>query len=227
MRTKSIIKVIKDLIKKTGFEIRKVSTAPEDVNWINWMQKLLYFDKMFDIISSVNGDIVECGIGRGGTFLILAFLTNKEKKERKLWGFDSFEGFPEPTIEDSSFRNPKKGEWSGTTPSDIFNFLKRTGIDKHFLENNIKLEKGFFHETLKSYKGDSIALLHIDADLYESYKVALKELFPRVNKGGVVLFDEYNNSKWPGATKAVDEYFERIEYKISYDKMSGKYYIIK
>lgn len=224
MRTKSIIKIIKNLIKKAGFRVIKTdSILPDTV----LMQKLLYFNRMFNVISSIEGDIVECGVGEGKTFLLLAFLISNDRKRRKLWGFDSFEGFPEPTSEDESFRKPKKGEWARVSPEDVIDLLRRVGIDKKLIEEDIIIKKGFFRQTLNSYQGNQISLLHIDADLYDSYKVALKELFPRVTERGVVLFDEYNEPKWPGATKAVDEYFKGTEYKISYDKISGEYYVIK
>jgi len=218
------LKFIKDLIKKAGFRIIKIdSILPDTI----LMQKLLYFNRMFNVVSSIEGDIVECGVGEGKTFLLLAFLMSNNRKRRKLWGFDSFEGFPEPTSEDESFRKPKKGEWTGTSPEDVIGLLKRVGIDKKFIEEDIIIKKGFFRQTLNSYRGNQISLLHIDADLYQSYKTVLRELFPKVAEGGVVMFDEYNNPKWPGATKAVDKYFEGTEYKISYDKISGKYYVIK
>jgi len=224
MKKNFALKLIKNLIKKAGFRIIKIdSILPDTV----LMQKLLYFNRMFNVISSIEGDIVECGVGEGKTFFLLAFLISNDRKRRKLWGFDSFEGFPEPTSEDESFRKPKKGEWAGTSPEDVIDLLRRVGIDKKFIEEDIIIKKGFFRQTLNSYRGNQISLLHIDADLYDSYKVTLKELFPRVIEGGVVLFDEYNSPKWPGVTKAVDEYFEGTEYKISYDEMSGKYYVVK
>src|SRR3989344_5450284 len=73
--------------------------------------KFLYFKRMLGSVSGVDGDVVECGVGKGVSTQILVLLLNNENKGRKFWGFDSFEGFPEPTKEDASYRNPKKGEW--------------------------------------------------------------------------------------------------------------------
>ena len=207
-----------------GFEIRKKNLVPMHVQTI---KQLFYFKRMFDRILHLQGDIIECGVGKGRSFFFLASLIDNEGKERNLWGFDSFEGFPQPTIEDTSPRNPQKGEWKKSTPEDIFYILKKGGIKENFLKNKVKIIKGFFENTLKMYQGDSIALLHIDADLYQSYKQVLEEFFPKVVKGGVVLFDEYNKSDWPGATLAINDYFKKTNYKISYDEVADKYYIIK
>lgn len=223
MTNRSIRKFVTRLFRKFGYEIRK---APSLKGNMLWMRRFLYFDRMFNLISSVDGDIVECGVGKGQSFLFLAFLASKEKKGRKLWGFDSSEGFPEPTPEDRfKYYNPKRGEWGGVRVKDIYDILEQAGIDKDFCETNIEIVKGFFDQTLKLYTGRPIALLHIDADLYSSYQTALKELFPRVIKGGVVLFDEYAESTPAGPSKAIDEYFKGTNYKILKDEISGKYYI--
>jgi len=191
------------------------------------LERFLYFERMFKLILGIDGDIVECGVGEGKTFLFLAFLTNKEGTKRNLWGFDSFEGFPEPTIEDNSFRDPKKGQLKKSTVKTVKDRLEREGIDEDFRKNRTHIIKGFFDKSLDLYKGNRIALLHLDVDLYQSYKCTLEKLFPRIVKGGIVLFDEYNSQKFPGATKAINEYFSPKGIKILRDELSDKYYVIK
>lgn len=191
------------------------------------MSNFLYLSKMFEKIKGVDGNVVECGVGYGRTFLILSYLVLRENKGREIWGFDSFRGFPEPSLEDTSPRKPVKGEWSGTSPEDIIKILKRAGLPMRFLEENVRMVEGFFENSLRKYDGSPIAFLHIDADLYKSYKIVLENLFPLVSEGGLVLFDEYNEPNWPGAKRAVDEYFTRTPYKVSYDKASGKYFVIR
>ncbi len=191
------------------------------------MRSLLYLGAMFNRVRHLNGSIVECGVGKGRTLLYFSFLAENEGKNRKVWGFDSFQGFPEPSPNDASPRKAKKGEWSGNTPHDIYTILSRAGIASQYIKNNIKLVKGFVENTLSDYDNSPIALLHIDLDLYEAYKVTLTEMFPKIIDGGVVLFDEYNEPKWPGAKKAVDEYFKDSKYQIQKDDFSGKYFVIK
>ncbi len=160
--------------------------------------------------------------------------------KRKLWGFDSFQGFPEPSVFDLSPRNPQKGEWC-VDQTIVSHRLETSGVnEKNFpgLETNII--KGFFDKILLVFpKNRCIAFLHIDADLYQSYKDVLAQFFSRVSIGGVVVFDEYREfplsaeygkgtiQKWPGCTKAVDDFFENRPEKIQCDELSKKYYVIK
>jgi hypothetical protein len=186
-----------------------------------------YIEVLFGIIShKISGDIVECGVGKGRTMLYLSFLSAQENAGRIIHGFDSFEGFPEPTSSDSSARMPKRGEWSGVSPEDIRDLLLVAGISTDFVKN-IALTKGYLEDTLKNYSKEPIAFLHIDVDLYQSYKVSLNALYPFVACGGLILFDEYGSDRWPGATKAVDEFVVLTGEKLLKEPISGKFYIIK
>ena len=191
------------------------------------MKHFLCLSDLFGFVSNVSGSVVECGVGKGRSFLQFSYLLIQEGKGRELWGFDSFEGFPDPVKEDASVRNPKKGEWSGTTPEDILEVLSSAGIDTDFLKKNVHLVPGYFQDSLSAYSGAPIAFLHIDADLYESYKVVLDTLVPYVATGGVVMFDEYAHEKWPGAKKAVDDFLADTEWKIAYHEKGERYYFVK
>ena len=158
------------------------------------------FASFFDMIEDVEGEIIECGIGRSRSLLILCSLLIGHNSKRKLIAYDSFSGFPAPTEEDCSFRNPKAGEWS-TSPSGKYLYtedfckmvLKSAEIP---LQNvDLTLVKGFFGETLPHNNSKQIALLNIDGDLYQSYKDCLNNLFPKVAKGGVILFDDFELEK--------------------------------
>ncbi len=193
--------------------------------------KFLYLKRMLDIVHNIKGDIVECGVGRGRSVLMLAFLTHDEGSRRKIWGFDSFAGFPEPVKEDQSIRNVKKGDKDLHSIESVTAFFVSAGLPVEFVRSQITLIKGFFNESLSKYRGEGIALLHLDGDLYESYKDPLRMLYPKVAPGGIILFDEYLNTtehtKYPGAQKAIDEFFgDRIK-NIKRDVSTGKYYIIK
>ena len=94
----------------------------------------------------------------------------------------------------------------------------------------VTLIKGLFNKTLLNYPGKQIALLHIDCDLYEGYLTVLETLYHRVVKGGLILFDEYDVKAFPGAAKAVDCFFDKIDdsdYKFVYDETISKYYVVK
>jgi hypothetical protein len=196
----------------------------------------MMYSPFFEQIRDLDGDVVECGVGVGRTFLVFATIMYRDLgfNSKKLFGFDSFEGFPEPSEYDRSERNPKKGEWNYSSPSDIiwtlklFKCFNEPGFFlKSFSQSNIVLEKGFFSTELFEQAPKSIALLHLDCDLYMSYKICLENLWPLIVSRGLVIFDEYDTPRFPGAKKSIDEYFEERDEKIQYDAISKKYYVRK
>ena len=224
---KTMKKIVKEMLRKFGVDVRRVSDEHVTPITAKWMGNFFYFVERYQYITNVPGDIVECGVGRGRTFLYLAFLVSEDLKPRTLWGFDSFKGFPEPTKEDKSFRNPQKGERNNTTVDSVTWLLKDAGIPKEVLEAKVKLVPGFFNESLKKFSGSQIAFLHLDGDLYESYRGPLEYLYPKVAKGGVVLFDEYGDPAFPGGDKAIRDYFKGKNVEILKDRLSGKHYFVK
>ena len=112
--------------------------------------------------------------------------------------------------------------------------MEFNGIDRSFITENIKFVPGLFSETLPTYNDGPIALLHLDIDFYESYKIVLESLYDHVAPGGIIAFDEYLKSVWPGATQAVDEFFaDRPEDVVKspitdqYPSVTDLYYVVK
>ncbi len=125
-----------------------------------------------------------------------------------------------------------KGDWGNTSKKRILNYLTQNGkVEPSYLRKHIRLVKGFFNESLVKYDNNPIALLHLDCDLYESYKICLEYLWPKVAEGGMVLFDEYKTPSaikhFPGASKAIDEYFGELKKRIKLNEFANKYYIFK
>lgn len=215
---------------------------------VGWMRQFRYMTRMYESVEGISGDVVECGLGEGNTFSMLAYLVGQEIERRvlpprMLYGFDSFQGWPQPSEYDESPRHPEKGEWR-VSEQNVRERLERSNIIRDFPSLEIIIIPGFFEETLLSFPDRSIAFLHIDCDLYAGYRDVLNALFPKVTRGGVVLFDEYKEfpplpeydygriEKWPGATKAIDEYFMGSpyaiqSYPINFWPGSKKYFVIK
>ena len=208
---------------------------------IGWARQFLYMSRRFEQIRGVPGDIFECGLGEGNTLAMLAFLIGSEgqRPPRRLIGFDSFEGWPEPTEWDASPRNPKKGEWT-VSRGMVEQRLTESKIREELADLKIEIIEGFLDKSLPEFVciRRQIALLHLDVDLYPGYKDGLKHLFPLVAVGGLVLFDEYrefhpedpnygNAEKWPGCTKAVDDYFANRPERLQYDPETKKYWVVK
>lgn len=200
----------------------------------------IYWWKFFEAAALVEGDIVECGIGRGRSLIIISsinrFLSKEEGGQRRILAYDSFDGFPEPSTQDQSLRNPKKGDWS-YSPSGKYKYtlefitevLSEAGIEAD--TNELSLYQGFFSESLPHHPDRPIAILHIDGDLYQSYKDTLENLYSKVSTGGIIVFDDFQSEysgyeRWPGSRIAVKEFLgERFfELKLS-DR--GTYYFVK
>ncbi|MCP4536819.1 MAG: hypothetical protein GY832_06705 [Chloroflexi bacterium] len=219
------------MLKSLGIGIRRTRFLRIPQMCYPLMTRFLYFKRLFDLVEDIKGDVVECGVGQGHSLLQFAFLVKEEMKGRKLWGFDSFEGFPEPSKEDKSPRNPKKGEWGDTSVHGVLSLLGDAGLDSQFTLSQVTLVSGFFGDSLDKYRGSGIALLHIDVDLYQSYLTVLEQLYSKVVPGGIILFDEYLETLeqvcFPGAQKAIDEFFGEKTSLIHRDRISGKYYMIR
>ncbi|MEK7510275.1 MAG: TylF/MycF/NovP-related O-methyltransferase [Patescibacteria group bacterium] len=163
--------------------------------------------------SRLPGAFVECGVWKGGVAGVMAYVASRAKSRRKIWLFDSFEGLPEPTLQDGGVA----GEYAARRVSGelrtigqcvgpredverLFSFLR---IPKEY----VMIEKGWFQDTLPLAKTSigPIAILRIDADWYESTKCVLEHLYDNVIGGGFVIVDDYGH--WEGCRKAVDEFF--------------------
>jgi len=231
---KLLRKIIDSALNSLGYYLDKLPrTSRKNFGTI---ARELYLEERFKSINDVKGDIVECGVGSGTSLFYMCVLNQLENKNRTVYGFDSFEGFPEPTKEDDSIRKPKKGEmdrgWASSTDGLRNSFIGMfQGREFNF---SLRLMKGFFEDSLNEdvieiFRTSKIALLHLDVDLYDSYKVTLERLWPHVAEGGVVLFDEYRAAeiKFPGSVVAIDEFFGELKSQIQYDENANRYYIVK
>jgi len=218
------------LISVSGMKI--VPAGSLTIKGESWVKRLLYFQRLLSQIEDIEGDIAECGVLNGDGLVLFSLITRNSNRLRNIWGFDSFEGLPEPTEKDfgSSESEAKKGRGAYANIKIVEDNLKASGLSKQDVKEKVRLIKGFFNDTLPNIDVSSLAFLHIDVDLYESYKVALQYLFPRVVPGGIIAFDEYDKEeRWPGAKKAIDEFLATIpdQYEMFRDDKMGKYYIIK
>lgn len=203
---------------------------------------VVYWHEFFKIIKTVVGDIVECGVGRGRSLIILMALNALQPKQerRRIFAYDSFCGFPKPTEEDRSPRNPKAGEWAVSpsgkyryTPEFLQQVAASAGLDSDFLERAgfvMTLRPGFFRDTLPTHPRRPIALLNIDGDLYQSYKDCLENLYPMVSPGAVIAFDDFGFAEdhaesFPGARRAVREFLGAAYSDLRCSPRGNPYYI--
>lgn len=168
----------------------------------------------------IEGDLVECGVWKGGCVAVMAATLKRLKSKRRIWAFDSFEGLPEPTLKDGAKANDYAGH---KTTGQLASIQKCVGTERDLraILQKLRLDhrpvhivKGWFQNTLpKTAKTiGPIAFLRLDGDWYESTKVCLTYLFDHVTPGGYVVIDDYWH--WPGCKQAVDEFIVHYQLKV-------------
>ncbi len=152
--------------------------------------------------SRIAGDIVECGSAKGGSAALLALALEAAGSDRLIWIFDTFEGLPEPSANDPDQELARKyvGTCKGTLEEVTALFRDLSILQR------ARMVKGLFQDTLGRTPVETIALLHIDGDWYDSVMTCLQTLYDRVTLGGIVQIDDYGH--WEGARKAVDDFFK-------------------
>ena len=144
-----------------------------------------YLSTIAKKINHLKGTYVEMGFGKGITsYYTLYEMINNRIKKRDMWGFDSFKGFPHPSPHDN-LDVAKKGHL--TFPIKHALDFKTYAKKKHNI--NINIIEGYFKDTIKQYNGGPIAILHLDVDLYDSYKICFETLYDLVIPGGLIMFD--------------------------------------
>lgn len=146
----------------------------------------------------IDGIVAECGVFRGGSAALLAAATSPG---RQVYLFDSFQGLPAPGEKDGQQAHSLYREgWCHGTAGDVRAICRRVGVE----DARLHLVEGWFQDTLPAFPPQPIALLHVDADWYESVRLCLETFYDRVSPGGFVVFDDYG--RWEGCTRAVDEF---------------------
>lgn len=172
----------------------------------------------------IKGSVIECGVNHGfGTMSWAKFSAILEpvNLSRRIYGFDTFEGFPGVSEHDRSAasQHVKVGDLAADVYEelgelvDIYDSSRFLGHVK-----KVNLVRGDALETIPQFVKDNphlvVSLLFMDFDLYEPTKVALEHFLPRMPKGAVLAFDELDNPLWPGETLAMLETHARRPLRI-------------
>ena len=188
------------------------------------LKRFLALYEVFKLVLPVKGSVIDCGVFRGFSFMTWAKLSamlEPENLTRRVYGFDSFQGFPSVSHRDHT---PVVNVTAGGLHADSYDELQAliAEFDKdRFLGHVDKahLVKGDVCDTIPKFVAEHphllVSLLFIDLDLYEPTKCALQHFLPRMPKGAVVAFDELDNPQWPGETLAAIEEFgqRRLELR--------------
>lgn len=168
----------------------------------------------------VPGDIVECGVWRGGNCMLAALtLMLVDDPTRRVWLYDTFGGMSEPTDRDRDvyggsaydMRDQPFSAEGRPTPfqfaasrDDVAANMAVTG----FPEERVRYVEGRVEETLPANRPDQIALLRLDTDWYESTAHSMRHLYPLLAPGGILLLDDYGD--WPAVRQAVHECLDEL-----------------
>lgn len=216
---------VKDLLKKQSI----IAEATNEENLIMDVCSKYSMNpkiRMWALIQSIKylvkneifGDIVETGVFKGGNLILIKKILDLYNPNSmiKIYGYDTFEGMTKPGKNDKDIfgenplnfwtKNANKN-YNSWCYSSIEEVKKNFNIETSNNTFSLKLIKGKVEETLlkKENLPEKISLLRLDTDWYESSKIELEILYPRLVKGGVLIIDDYGH--WQGVKKSVDEYF--------------------
>lgn len=177
---------------------------------------------------NIEGAIVECGVWRGGSMMAVAkTLKSLNDTSRQLYLYDTYEGMTEPTAVDenvltgsakkilSKENKSTSRVWAYSALETVQQGMNSTG----YPADNIHYIQGKVEDTIPGNVPEKIALLRLDTDWYESTKHELIHLFPRLQKGGVLIIDDYGF--WKGSRKATDEYIAETNMQILLCRMDS------
>ena len=215
------------IIRKSRLELVNLSDIEQDKKFLSIYRKVkdytlvpiercysLYQTVNYIIKNNIEGGLVECGVWKGGSSMLMAYtLLEAGVSNRKIYLYDTFEGMTKPGEMDGQ---EEKDQWERGKVTDTLNNMCYSPIEEAkanmsktgYPMKNIILVKGKVEETLPGTMPSKISLLRLDTDWYESTKHELIHLYPLLEKHGVLIVDDYG--AWQGTRKATDEYFTSI-----------------
>lgn len=173
--------------------------------------------EFYKLVQNVPGSFIELGVASGSFLMALAHfcaIFEAHHYTRKIVGFDTFEGFTEPAPQDktSGAQHMKKGGMAWDTEQLLNSAI--SFYDRNRMIGNIpkvELVRGDVSQTLPQYLERHpeliVGMLHLDVDLYEPSRDAIKLLRSRMPRGSLIVFDEPNHPDYPGETLAMAETF--------------------
>jgi len=176
------------------------------------IQALKYIQK-----HKIEGDLIECGVWKGGNLGLMSLLSDQLNISKKIYGFDTFDGMTDPEEVDVDWQGFSAKEAMQNSPKNekilnIHAYASLSQVKNNLIQmaakNNVILIPGKVEKTLLVSRNipEKISLLRLDTDWYQSTKIELEVLYPLLQPGGILIIDDYGHFK--GAQKAVDEYFK-------------------
>lgn len=188
-------------VKVPGSVILKRELSPAGQANIN----ILF--EMIERTKHLGGALADVGVYRGCSTLGMGLYLEQKGIKKTIYGFDSFEGFPKEANEDIALGGVTSEErlndhFEGTSLRVVQHKIEKFGL------KNIVLIPGYFDKVFATLAATELrfCFVHLDVNLYDSYRLCLEFFYPRMVSGGIILLDEYNDLDWPGCNKAADEF---------------------
>jgi len=163
-------------------------------------------DSLVSLCKKTQAEIIaEVGVYKGGS---LKYLLNHFPHVEAALGFDTFEGLPKEQWSENEIHKP--GEFNETSLQEVTDFIG--------YQNILYLIKGIFPNSVKDTEYEHVIFdfVHIDTDFYQSVKESLEWFWPRMNKGGIIAFDDYEWPNCPGVKQALEEFGQPINKSVNY-----------
>jgi O-methyltransferase len=166
---------------------------PDKTRFFNWWLQIERLRR-----EKVPGVYVELGVYQGESARVLHHLD----PERRLHLFDTFSGFTGADLLNET------GEAATYTTENFADTNVQMVLKKIEGNHNITIHKGYFPETASTFN-ERVALVNMDADLYNPTRAGLEFFYPLLSPGGIIMVHDYNY-KWPGILRAVDDFLQTI-----------------
>lgn len=151
---------------------------------------------------------VECGVFTGSSLVACAKYAHESGIPFRMLGLDTFSGLPPLSDQDKLFAPAdatylNKTLFTETSLAGVQSLIDRAGLGRY-----VKLHEGLFSHSLPLLEEQQYHYVNIDCDLFEPHIECLEYFYPRMVKGGVIFFDDYNSINYPMAGKAIDQFFK-------------------
>lgn len=176
----------------------------------------LYDSLSYVVNNKVPGDVVECGVWKGGNVLgMCKYLDSLGEYDRDVWLFDTFTGMTPPGEHDVDLHNSRAYPMCDAS----IDLVKQVVNMSNYPQERIHYVVGDINKTLDDTENlpKSLSILRLDTDWYESTKKELVVLWDRLSVNGILIVDDYGH--WQGAKKAVHEFFDEIGYDPKIEKI--------
>ncbi|MBQ8626321.1 MAG: macrocin-O-methyltransferase [Agathobacter sp.] len=165
---------------------------------VRWLRNFSIYAKE----KGLTGNVAECGVFKGE----FAYFINKYFSDRKLYLFDTFEGFQERDLEiERTLDNNAFLEGSFNSEKAFVSGNEKVTLERMLFKDNCIVKKGYFPETAVGIE-DEFCFVNLDMDLYLPTLEGLRFYYDRMCKGGVVLIHDYYHPELPGIKQAIKDF---------------------